>query len=72
MTKAEQKLQQHVTRATLEQLELSWDASHLTENFMVGAIIRTAITNELERRYPEKFDDWLWSDNTDDFSIFAN
>ena len=72
MNKAEEakaKMAAMLKAATLKQLELAWKASDACD-FKQGAILREAVGKELERRFPEKFDEWLWDDESD-FSIFA-
>ena len=66
---AKAKMAEMLKAASLERLEMAWKASDACE-FMQGSVLREAVAKELERRFPEKYDAWLWDDESD-FSIFA-
>ena len=67
--KAKKMMRAMIAAASLDLIIQAYKESEKQE-IMVGAVIREVIMDELEKRYPEKFDEWLWDDNND-FAIFA-
>lgn len=68
-SKAEKMLKVALIGCTLKQLELAWKATDTPGiATLEDAILRGAIMDELETRYPEKFEEWLDNEN---FAIFA-
>ena len=70
MKKHIKKIKEILKGATIEQLRAYWLISK-TEDFWTGAVMRDMIMLELEKRDPEKFENWL-QDEKSDFSIFKN
>lgn len=69
---AKDKMRVMLKNASIKLLEETW---HLTDEMSPwqfyhegGTIIRELVMDELENRFPEKFDQWL---ENEDFGVFA-
>ncbi len=69
---AKNKMRVMLKNASIKLLEETWQLTEKMSPWQFyhegGTIIRGLVMDELEKRYPEKFDQWL---ENEDFGVFA-
>lgn len=69
---AKNKMRVMLKNASIKLLEETWQLTEKMPPWQFyhegGTIIRELVMDELENRYPEKFDQWL---ENEDFGVFA-